>query len=240
MSKYRFIPFLLLTGALCSVAHAAVRPQLTRVVAYAQDKETSVEIINDSSETYMVQSWLEDNNGKDSNIPLVLTPPVMKLEGKKQGKLRLVVLNSEIPQDRESVFWLSLQEIPPKAKDIDNRLVVAIRSRLKVFVRPQGLNSTDAIKAAQALTWSMEKNGSSSWLKATNPTPYYISFGELAAGSINGKAVRLDDKHNMVPPMGSQRYQLPAYIKASKVNVTWSSINDWGGAGTEYKVEVLQ
>jgi P pilus assembly chaperone PapD len=40
----------------------------------------------------MVQAWLEDLRGNDNDLPLVLTPPVMKLEAKKQGKFRLVVL----------------------------------------------------------------------------------------------------------------------------------------------------
>lgn len=118
---------------------SAVRPQLTRIVAWAEDKETPIEVINESQEPYLIQSWLEDTKGNERNLPLVLTPPVMKLAGKQEGKLRLVVLPGEIPQDRESVYWLSIQEIPPKAKDgAENKLVLAIRSRLKVFVRPKG------------------------------------------------------------------------------------------------------
>lgn len=73
-----------MAGVLVSdTVSAGVRPQLTRIVAYASDKETPVEVINDSSETYMLQSWLEDLQGQDNNIPLVLTPPVMKIEGEK-------------------------------------------------------------------------------------------------------------------------------------------------------------
>lgn len=61
---------LLMAGVLVSyTVNAGVRPQLTRIVAYATDKETPVEVINDSSETYMLQSWLEDLQGQDNNIP---------------------------------------------------------------------------------------------------------------------------------------------------------------------------
>lgn len=112
-----FLTTALIAGCLISLsASSAVRPQLTRIIAYAQDKETPIDIVNDSEEMYLIQSWLEDLNGNDSNIPLVLTPPVMKLGGKAEGKLRLVVLPAEIPQDRESVYWLSLQEIPQRPK----------------------------------------------------------------------------------------------------------------------------
>lgn len=225
----------MIAGCLISLsASSAVRPQLTRIIAYAQDKETPIDIVNDSEEMYLIQSWLEDLNGNDSNIPLVLTPPVMKLGGKAEGKLRLVVLPAEIPQDRESVYWLSLQEIPPKAKneEIENRLIIAIRSRLKVFVRPQGLSEKGATQAVKSLRWEVEREGGKVWLKAVNPSPYYISFGklELKAG---GKGVTLEDKINMPTPMGSQRYLVPKAFVGKSVVLTYSAVNDYGGAGDE-------
>lgn len=231
----------LIAGCLIpSIASSAVRPQLTRIVAYAQNKETPVEIINDSSETYLVQSWLEDLKGSDSNIPLVLTPPVMKLAGKAEGKLRLVVLPAEIPQDRESVYWLSLQEIPPKAKseEAENKLVIAIRSRLKVFVRPQGLNEKGASQAAKSLRWEVEREGGKVWLKAVNPSPYYISFGKLELKVGGGKSVTLEDKINMPSPMGSQRYLVPKAFVGKSATLTYSAVNDYGGAGDELTQKV--
>lgn len=232
---------LLMAGVLISyTVNAGVRPQLTRIVAYATDKETPVEVINDSSETYMLQSWLEDLQGQDNNIPLVLTPPVMKIEGKKHGKLRLVVMKSEIPQDRESVYWLSLQEIPPKAKNgADNRLVVAVRSRLKVFVRPDGLNAAGAREAAKQLTWRVEQEGGKRWLTATNPSAYYISFGELSISQGGGNKVSVAGKTRMPPPKGSQRYPLPESMKGGKLTVTWTATHDWGGQGETLKREVI-
>ncbi|EPB5915904.1 molecular chaperone [Citrobacter amalonaticus] len=232
---------LLIAGLLAAnLTQASVRPLLTRVVAYAEDRETAVEVLNSSGEAYMVQSWLEDLHGRDSDLPLVLTPPVMKLAGKSQGKLRLVVMKGAIPQDRESAYWLSVQEIPPKAKNpADNRLLVAIRSRIKVFVRPEGLSSAGAREAAKQLTWSVEQDGGKRWLKATNPTPYHISFGELSVGNGAGKGVRLEDKNHMTPPKGSMRYLLPAAVKEGRLTVTWSAMLDWGGEGETIKAEII-
>lgn len=227
-------------GLVESSPSAAIRPQLTRVIAYVEDRETAVEVINDSNETYMVQSWLEDLDGKDDSIPLILTPPVMKLEGKKQGKLRLMPMAGAIPQDRESVYWLSLQEIPPKASEGENRLVVAIRSRLKVFVRPSGLDSAGAREAAKTLRWSIENDGGKRWLKATNPSSYYVSFGKLNVTGGGQKAVMVEDKHLMPPPKGTMRYALPATVGGTKLTVTWSGVSDWGGAGEEFRQDIAQ
>ncbi|WP_338717926.1 hypothetical protein V8951_04540 [Raoultella ornithinolytica] len=54
------------------------------------------------------------------------------------------------------------------------------------------------------------------------------------------KGQRLEGKYRMVPPEGSERYEIPATIKSSSVSVTWSGMNDWGGAGKEQTVEVRQ
>ncbi|KJG02775.1 hypothetical protein UA70_21775, partial [Raoultella planticola] len=140
----------------------------------------------------------------------------------------------------ESVYWLNLQEIPPKAKDAENSLVIAIRSRLKVFVRPAGLDAQGNTEAPSKLTWEMEVADGKRWLRATNPTKYHVSFGELTVGMPGKKGQRLEGKYRMVPPEGSERYEIPATIKSSSVSVTWSGMNDWGGAGKEQTVEVRQ
>lgn len=242
MKGYRIaVAFLLIVLAyvLPQRSHSAVRPMLTRVVAYMADKETSVDIINDAPQTYMVQSWLEDLNGKDDNIPIVLTPPVMRLEGKTQGKLRLVVIPANLPQDRESVYWLAVQEIPPKAdNDGGNKLVMAIRSRIKVFVRPTGLKSEEARDAVKQLTWTVERSAGKTWLTATNPTPYYISFGKLSLSQSGKPDVMLNDKFHMPPPKGSQRYEVPAAFKGSLATLTYSSVHDYGGTGEELTTRV--
>ena len=232
------IPLALVASMMPSV-QAAVRPMLTRIVAYATDKETPVDIINDAPQAYMVQSWLEDTQGNDDNIPLVLTPPVMQLDGKKQGKLRLVVIPGGIPEDRESVYWLAVQEIPPKASgDGGNKLVMAIRSRIKVFVRPTGLNGDDARSAVKQLKWQVEKSGGKTWLIANNPTPYYISFGRLALKRAGKAEVMLNDKFHMPPPKGSQRYEVPPAFAGGQAALTWSAVHDYGGTGEELTQQV--
>ncbi|WP_058910580.1 molecular chaperone [Entomohabitans teleogrylli] len=233
----------LLAVILASVAtpstHCAVRPMLTRIVAYAADKETPVDIINDAPQTYMVQSWLEDLQGNDDNIPVVLTPPVMRLEGKKQGKLRLVVIPANIPQETESVYWLSVQEIPPKASgDEGNKLVMAIRSRIKVFVRPAGLKSEEARDAVKKINWQVEKSAGKTWLVASNPTPYYISFGKLALRQGGKPDMMLGDKFHMPPPKGNQRYEVPATFKSGRATLTYSAVHDYGGTGEELTTQV--
>lgn len=230
-----FFKTLLLVVLLTDIAESAVRPKMTRIISYTSDKETQVDIINDSTESYMVQSWIEDTEGRDTDIPLILTPPVMKLEGKQQGKLRIVTMPGALPTDRESVYWLAVQEIPPKVNTDENHLIVAIRSRVKLFVRPDGFDAAGSKTAAKNLRWSIIQESGKKWLKATNATPYYISLNDLSVsqGQLKGKNIR--DVHQMVPPHGSEKYALPTEIKTGKIAVTWDAMTDWGGPSEVFK-----
>lgn len=213
---------------MAGVAQAAVRPSLTRVIALESDKETSVKLINDDKDRdYLVQSWIEDQQGNDKNIPLVLTPPLFKIGAGREGKLRIVILPGTLPKDRESVYWLWIQEIPPVSKSNENQLQLAVRTRLKIFIRPEGLaeNSSDIL---DKLAWTVSNEGGKQWLVAKNPTPFYASFSELSV-TAGGKKIPLIDKNSMVPAQGEFRYVLPSGVAGKTGHVNYSVINDFGG-----------
>jgi P pilus assembly chaperone PapD len=121
--------------------------------------------------------------------------------------------------DRESVLWLNVQEIPQSASE--NELQIAIRQRIKVFYRPQGL-SEDPLKAAQALQWRV--SGGS--LEVSNPGPYHVSMIKLEARK-NGHVMFQEDSRMLAP---RQRIQLPLNPAASSgpLELSFISINDFG------------
>ncbi|MBI0274285.1 molecular chaperone [Hafnia alvei] len=221
------VPMLIGLLIAASGAQAAVRPALTRIVALESDKETPIKLINDDkTHDYLVQSWIEDQQGNDKGLPLILTPPLFKISAGREGRLRMVILPGKIPQDRESVYWLWIQEIPPVSKSKENQLQLAVRTRLKVFVRPTDLKekSADTLKA---LTWQVSHEDGKAWLVAKNPTEYYASFSELSVSSA-GKQLPLTGKNTMVPAKGEARYALPAGVAGSS-QLNYSLINDFGG-----------
>lgn len=215
---------LLLTCA----AQAAIRPALTRVIALESDKETSIKLMNDDTKhDYLVQSWIEDQKGNDKNLPVVLTPPLFKMNAGREGKLRMVILPGQIPQDRESVYWLWIQEIPPVSKSQGNQIQFAVRTRVKVFIRPAALTEKPA-DTLNKLTWTISHENGKTWLIARNPTQYYASFSELSA-TVAGKKIMFVDKNEMVPAKGETRYQIPAEVSGKSGTLNYSAINDFGG-----------
>src|SRR5471030_1046090 len=149
----------------------------TRVIYPAGQKEVTVKLDNVGNAPVLIQSWI-DNGDADAkpekiSVPFILTPPINRVEPKKGQTLRLSYTGAPLPNNKESVFWLNVLEIPAKAKTEgqDNYLQVAFRSRIKLFFRPQGLagNPNDAVKS---VTWKPDANG----VVANNPTPYFVSL----------------------------------------------------------------
>ena len=217
MNRYTgIVPVLLLTFFILQ-ARAGTVIGGTRVIYDGDKKETSVSIQNpDKSGVYLVQSWV-DNGTKSSKAPFVVTPPLFRINAGEENTLRIVRTGGSLPGDRESVFWLNVKSIPAtdESKLQANILQVVVKSRLKLFWRPAGLEG-EPEAAYRRLSFS--RNGDH--LTVSNPTPYYVTFFTL---KVNGREIKDAD---MVPPEGSISYTLPS---APASVVSWQAVNDYGG-----------
>lgn len=169
-------------------ANATVVITGTRIIYPAAEKEVSVKMNNNGSSPVLVQSWIDDGD-RDStpetaNAPFFITPPVNRVNAGRGQVLRLRYTGEALPQDKESVFYLNVLEVPPKVKSSEgkNMLHMAFRSRLKLFFRPAGLTGS-ALEAPDKVTWSRSGNR----VSAHNPTPFHITvalFTEDLKGEI--------------------------------------------------------
>jgi len=208
-------------------AHAGVRPINTREII-TTSKEHQVDIINDSAGEYLVQSWIEDSDENTNDLPLVLTPPIFKLGANEQGFVRILPIESKLANDRESIFFLSVQEIPRKSETDQNQLNIAVRTRIKVIVRPEQFNLPGLLDAAKQLSWKVIEEDGERYFQATNNSPYYLSLGHLKAVS-GSKSKMLDDRFNMTPPFSQQKYAVPSGLNVKNMSLEFGIINDYGG-----------
>lgn len=150
-----------------------------------------------------------------------MTPPLFRLDAGKENVLRVMRTGGNLPTDRESLYWLSIKSIPASKKSDDNQLLISVKARLKLIYRPEGLkgNPNDAYKA---VSFSHQGNQ----LKATNPTPFYVSFQSIRIGS---QDVDIKDSATLAP-MGSLSWTLQA---GATGKVSWTAINDYGGVTEE-------
>ncbi len=132
----------IVVGALlCAMApysvYAAIALDRTRVVFDGSEKSVSLNISNENKQLpYLAQGWIEDDKGNKITSPLTVLPPVQRVEAnaKSQVKVQGLPAVNGLPQDRESLFYFNLREIPPRS-DKPNTLQVALQTRIKLFYR---------------------------------------------------------------------------------------------------------
>nr|WP_175801600.1 fimbria/pilus periplasmic chaperone [Burkholderia anthina] len=209
-------------------SHAGISLSGTRVVYPAQSKEASVVVKNQSKDDVMIQSWVELPNGAKGDLPFAITPSLSRLGGDKQQILRIFYAGEGLAADRESVFWLSVQEIPQKAKD-DNSLQIAVRQRIKLFYRPADLSGKPEDAPGQ-LKWRWSEGGGKPALEVVNDTPYFVSLGHA---SLKTGASTYPVETEMIAPKSSTRLAVKDYSGSAlpaSAKVEFTSINDFGAA----------
>lgn len=201
----------LLVGA---AAHAGVGTGGTRLIYPGGKKESSLSVTNNDATPYLIQSWVESNKGA---APFLLTPPLFRLEGEQQTRLR-VIYSGGLPENKESMFWMNIKAIPSsQAKAGANTLQIAIKTRIKLIYRPKSIEGTPEMVTEQ-LRWTRSGNT----LQVMNPTAFYMNFAEVKVGGAEVKEA------NWVGPGETARFQLPGVSAGA---LQWKLINDYGGTG---------
>lgn len=160
-------------------------------------------------------------------LPFTATPPVYRVEPGKGQSIRLIYNGMTLPQDRESVYWFNLLEIPPldkKARESDC-LELAFRTRIKLFYRPTTLKSTSTDELDK-LQWEVLSNGKG--IKVTNPTTYYFSFDLAFVNFGNNKYPLSVD---MVSPFGNKEFTFAKNSALGAISgMEFRLINDYGSS----------
>ncbi|SEK97006.1 P pilus assembly protein, chaperone PapD [Pseudomonas sp. NFIX51] len=210
-------------------SHAGISLNETRVVLTGPKKETSMLVLNDESTPIMIQSWIEPfSTSSDQDVPFALTPPLKRLNGNARQQLRILYQGMGLPADRESVFWLSVQEIPQKSKD-ENILQIAVRQRIKLFYRPAGLPG-DVDQAPSRLQWRMMLKEGKPGLEIRNDSAFHISFGTV---NIKSGSSSYPVPATMLPPYSSQSFAIEgasSLAPGGATKIEFESINDDGVA----------
>lgn len=223
--KQRFIGSLLLAGALSilpGLSSAGVTLESTRVVFAPGGKEASILVKNRASEDVMIQSWVESGSDPKAAIPFAITPSLSRLGPAKQQVLRIFYQGRGLPADKESVFWLNVQEIPQKAKS-DNTLQIAVRQRVKVFYRPAGLPGNPD-EAARDLAWRVVDADGKHFLEVRNDARFNVSFG--AVKLVSGQSEQRVPVE-MAVPGSTQRVEITGK-HATPARVEYETVNDYG------------
>lgn len=220
--------FLLFLAFLCvsTAVQAGVVIGGTRVIYGEKEsgKQTGVSLLlrNNSDFTWLLKSRITSGGvwpgavKSNEKSPFIITPPLFALKGGRESAVRIIKMHDAMPQDRESLFTLTIASIP-SGKMSGNSVQIAVRSQLKLLYRPASLKG-NVKDAYQKLRWKRGYNR----LIIENPTPFYVTLFDV---KINGHAIR---NAGMVAPF-SQRETVWCQQKNAACQISWKSVNDYGG-----------
>lgn len=213
-------------------ADAGVMLAGTRVILGEKQREASIPVKNTGTAPYVVQAWIDAGEGQNKT-PLLVTPPLSRLDPGMENILRIMRVGGKLPTDRESVFWLNVKEIPEKSKE-ENVLQIAVRTRIKIFYRPSNLSGNPG-EARAKLKWAVSAThtGPGAVLKVANTSAYHVTFTGL---KVNDSQQEINAA--MVPPFGEVSYPLSAVKSPQAIRVSYTTINDYGGETPEERVQV--
>jgi P pilus assembly chaperone PapD len=217
----KFIPTALLVATLVSAAaaQAGVVVGGTRLIFEGAKKESSLSVNNPDKVPYLIQTWVETTGGGAEKAPFMVTPPLFRLDGGQENVLRVIRAGGNLPEDKESLYWMNIKSIPSAQKDANqNTLQIAVKTRIKLIYRPQGLKGVPE-EVTDKLTW--QRSGNS--LQVTNPTAFYMNFQEV---KVAGQEVK---DATYVAPGATASFTLPAGVSGG--SVSWKLISDYGGIG---------
>ena len=223
-------------SAVCATtdAYAGIVIGATRIVFPGASRDVAVRVENKGEEPALVQAWIDDGDDRstpeNAHAPFAITPPVFRIDPGRGHALRIVHVGNAPPANHEVLYWLNVLEVPPSpdAGKTTNTLQFAFRHRLKLLHRPSGL-SIEPSAAPPLLVWSIKPHGALPRLCVSNPSPYVLSFNEVAIVATGSQGKRLSLGGGMVPAGGEATWPLPkgASLPAA-AEVSFATINDYG------------
>ena len=193
----------------------------TRFIYDENSKNISFGITNNSERLYGGQVWIDNTNQDADAVFMVPFPPFFKLEAKQKQIIRIMKVSNALPNDRESLFWLNVQEIPPKSTNkTGSTLSFAMNTRVKLIYRPESI-----IKGRKQAEQQLKFERREGQVFVMNPTPYYFAVAKVSQGDV---ALELS-------PLSSA--ELGAFKPFSEValgeltsveGMSLDAVNDWG------------
>ncbi|WP_312273026.1 fimbria/pilus periplasmic chaperone [Pseudescherichia sp.] len=191
----------------------------TRVIYPAAQKEVTVQLMNQGDRGALVQAWVDDGDTQTPpeklQVPFLVTPPVVKVNANTGQQLKIKLTKAHLPQDRESLYYLNVLDIPPNDANGDraNTLKFALQNRIKLIYRPTGLPGVNKETFSRI---HIKKDGSG--LRIENNSANWLTLANISGTTkINKETLVLAPHANL---------NIPAAPAADKYTVTL--IDDYG------------
>ena len=210
----------------------------TRVIYPSNKQSVSLNFRSSDNVPSVIDLWVSKSavsSSQSSDSPFVITPSVFRIDPNKGQSTKLIYTGGNLPNDRESVFYLNFVQLPASDKRA-NKLLVTYKSTVKIFYRPENLKqSIDDIDSYLSVDINKINSGV---LTVYNDSEFYVTPTQLNIEK-NGRTVLNvpDSQLNMLPPFSHQDIKIKPLTGPSGIEPKISIINDLGGVST-YKLSI--
>lgn len=204
-----------------SSAWAALSVDQSRYIFEGDKDALSIVVENASPKMYGGQTWIENIKETDTRPTFVVTPPFFKVAGHGKQVLRVIKALEQMPEDKESIYWVSLQEIPPLNKD--GGLSVALRTKVKLLYRPEAL-----MKDRKGAESNLSVKTVDGQTQLVNTTPYIFAIADVLGDKDASLQFDKAQRETLAMFTPGDQVTLPKGATAKKV----VSIDDLGHLGT--------
>lgn len=216
-----------------TAAFSSVTMLKTRIIYSSDSRFEVLKFMNNDDIPYIMQIWADKNNPNstpdNADAPFIIQPPVFRIDPKIGRDARLIYIGEGLPQDKESLFYLNIAQIPPKNLNQDikegNSFTVIVHHRLKIFYRPSAIES-QINNVEKQITFLKDTNGN---ITVKNNSPFFVSFASLEATNTSGQKFAF--KSTMISPLSTETL-LPETnnkLSFSPDKITYKCLNDLGG-----------
>lgn len=231
LKKINFFLFSFFCSVVCSAG--GITLDGTRLIYPVGDKQITTNIRNTSDKsTFLVQAWA-DSESEEKTKKVLVTPPLFTSTPGDENTLKILLIDDQLPMDRESLFYFNVKSIPSiKKSDIaeNNMLLIASVTKIKMFARPKTLKGS-LEKAAQSLKFKKIKKVDKTYLEIENPSPFFVTIS-----NIYSKDESIGT--GMIHPFGKMEILIDN--KVDYKNISYSIINDFGGIVGPKTVDVIE
>ncbi len=217
------------------LANSSVVMTNNRVIFHAENKDKTLQFNNKGSTAYLVQVWVDQGNDKSTpdiaDAPFIVTPQIFRINPNVGQTARLLYTgDNQQPRDRESIFYLNFHQIPALNQSTadQNKLIMTLNSRLKVFYRPKTIVGNVEAMPKQ-WTFKLQQNAKGSSVIVNNPTGYYANL-TTATLKVKQQSYSIDPKSiAMIAPYSSATWPIPEKITVNQDSVlSVTYVNDYG------------
>ncbi|EQC01631.1 hypothetical protein B738_03160 [Photorhabdus temperata subsp. temperata M1021] len=236
-ARYRLVPLVFWLGlgmtGTESCQAAGISLNKTRVIFTQGERAQTLTVVNTTPQAWLVQVRIMKDQEKTTPA-FVVTPPLFRLEANSQNSLRILPTFNQppFPVDRESLGYMQINALPATQRVTDEpvreQTSMSVRMRIKFFWRPRSLSLLPE-EAYGQLRFQSQPEG----IKACNPTPYFLSLDSL---TLDGQTLDLNRYPSMITPQDCVTYA----GLVGKKSMSWSMINDYGGASKIFTARVAR